>query len=761
MSLSVKVLEKQAGTLSRTAIASLGGLITSESTGYTGTTCSTTLVTTAGNHYWLMQGTSGTSFSLNYVTATDCAADKKIYIKGTLRTTTASVEGLYLYVTGSTGGSTLAAARYSPAQYTNYDLSAVVTLDGTFSGKVTLKWMLGNTPDATGSYLVVYNWTAIDLTAQFGAGDEPTAADLDAFFAWRWDGWTYKNYGLYEANGYGDSFYYASKIASHGLEYNDVVYIAESAKPWSLVYPLNDDWIITNTFENDARGDAASDVSYWTKTDYTSRVLFRTFSLNLREDIDASASMTFNCDSTWQPQIGMTVYIFDDTEYLFCGHITSATRRYVKSGFWQSDCVVSSLITDLQAKIWPLVAGSNTREVLTKLIARWVIGAGADYYSYGGLCFWLGNIDEGNTWSALYTNDDVTTAYSFINSMCQVAGLVLGVSGDRKIKAQSQTTTPTAAPRNITDALAPNVQNLQYSEDYNNYGNAVRMTGGYNALGELVSGSFSDSGAITEDTFAGNPTRYITYSDSNIIDENDADTAAEAYYYRFGAVIPGELSFTTTDLDYRPGQKVEVDLDNMGITSTKYMYIDSVTLYDPDGQRLLANVVCSNRDSSNFAAAPNRGSNAFITDLSSKVSQSVPAIKQDAGTFTPAFEGGTTAGTWTWTTQTGYYVRHGNMCFVSIRLRPATIADSPTGYLKLTGLPFTAAATPATQFMPAFCSGLSWETNMTQVQCNIVASSTTGSLYGSYNNGTSAIIPVGNIAASDDVRITGWYQITP
>lgn len=757
MSLSVKILEKQAGTLTRTAIASLGGLITSETTGYTGVNCDIALTTT-GNHFWELTGTSSIAISMDYATSVSCVTGHKIYITAEMGTITAGVEYLELYVQGTSGaGLILADQQANPVQNTWYTLSGIVDLTADTTGNIKLRFWGYDTPDITGTVVRVRNWTAIDLTAQFGAGSEPPAAELDAFFAWRWDGWTVKNYGLYEANGYGDSFYYASKIASHGLEYNDVVYIAESAKPWSLVYPLNDDWIITNTFENDARGTAASDVSYWTKTDYTSRVLFRTFSLNLREDIDASASMTFNCDSTWQPQIGMTVYIFDDSEYLFCGHITSATRRYVKAGFWQSDCVVSSLITDLQAKIWPLVAGNNTREVLTKLIARWVIGAGASYYAYGGLCFWLGNIDEGNTWSALYTNDDVTTAYSFINSMCQVAGLALGVTGERKIKAQNQTTTPAAAPRNITDAVSPTVWDLQYSEDYNNYGNAVRMTGGYNALGELVSGSFSDSGAITEDVFAGNPTRYITYSDSNIIDENDADTAAEAYYYRFGAVIPGELSFTTTDLDYRPGQKVEVDLDNLGITSTKYMYIDSVTLYDPDGQRLLANVVCSNRDSSNFAAAPNRGSNAFITDLSSKVSQSVPSIKQEASTFTPALAGSTAAGTWEYTTQTGYYVRHGNMIYINALMVVSSISDSPTGNLVLTGLPFSAMEMTY-QYLDVFSSGVAWGTGATVARVSIAPEATSGTFYGAQNNAATTVIAVGNVTAGDSIRITGWYQ---
>jgi hypothetical protein len=146
--------------------------------------------------------------------------------------------------------------------------------------------------------------------------------------------------------------------------------------------------------------------------------------------------------------------------------------------------------------------------------------------------------------------------------------------------------------------------------------------------------------------------------------------------------------------------------------------------------------------------------------MAQKIASIDSALTQSAGTFSPELAGSTDAGTWEYTTQSGYYVRHGNMCFVSIRINPSSIADSPTGSLIITGLPYTAVA-GANQVLPVMATGINWTASAVQLQIYIAASGTEATFYGTLNNGTWAAVPVGNIVATDDLIISGWYQITP
>ncbi len=59
------------------------------------------------------------------------------------------------------------------------------------------------------------------------------------------------------------------------------------------------------------------------------------------------------------------------------------------------------------------------------------------------------------------------------------------------------------------------------------------------------------------------------------------------------------------------------------------------------------------------------------------------------GTFTPAFVGGTTPGSFTYSIQTGRYYKIGNLCFVAISIE-GKVVTVPVGNFNITGLPFLA-----------------------------------------------------------------------
>jgi len=60
----------------------------------------------------------------------------------------------------------------------------------------------------------------------------------------------------------------------------------------------------------------------------------------------------------------------------------------------------------------------------------------------------------------------------------------------------------------------------------------------------------------------------------------------------------------------------------------------------------------------------------------------------EEGTFTPEFQGGTTAGTYTYSSQTGYYTKIGNLVYVNVGLSNVNTTNAGAGTMQISGLPF-------------------------------------------------------------------------
>lgn len=80
-----------------------------------------------------------------------------------------------------------------------------------------------------------------------------------------------------------------------------------------------------------------------------------------------------------------------------------------------------------------------------------------------------------------------------------------------------------------------------------------------------------------------------------------------------------------------------------------------------------------------------------ITDILARLDQleALSKLNYAKGTWTPAFQGAVTAGTFTYSTQSGRYTRVGNIVFARCRLIIATIPVAPAGGMRITGLPYT------------------------------------------------------------------------
>ena len=127
----------------------------------------------------------------------------------------------------------------------------------------------------------------------------------------------------------------------------------------------------------------------------------------------------------------------------------------------------------------------------------------------------------------------------------------------------------------------------------------------------------------------------------------------------------------------------------------------------------------------------------------------------EEGTFTPTIIGVTTAGAGTYTSQVGRYTKIGNRVFYHIRL--TWTAHTGTGFMRISGLPFTVSASGSLCPGAVVYSGLSAGASK-QVACYPIASTST--LYITAvdpNGGTNAEIPIDT--AVSYFAVSGHYEV--
>ena len=130
----------------------------------------------------------------------------------------------------------------------------------------------------------------------------------------------------------------------------------------------------------------------------------------------------------------------------------------------------------------------------------------------------------------------------------------------------------------------------------------------------------------------------------------------------------------------------------------------------------------------------------------------------EEGTFTPTVIGLTTAGTGTYTLQTGTYTKIGNrVCF---QTRMTWTAHTGTGDMAVAGLPFTSAITSNGQHAVSIqCSRLTFTaSSVIQGSVNINATTVALSSY-SVGGGVSSPIPVVSDPSGTQLLIAGTYRV--
>lgn len=121
----------------------------------------------------------------------------------------------------------------------------------------------------------------------------------------------------------------------------------------------------------------------------------------------------------------------------------------------------------------------------------------------------------------------------------------------------------------------------------------------------------------------------------------------------------------------------------------------------------------------------------------------------EEGTWTPVVEGSTTAGTGTYTTQTGQYVKIGQLVFVECNV--AWTAHTGTGNLYISGLPFSAATATVT-----FSVNVSALTFPGQLGAQIISSTK----FQMVTSSTGAALASLAIDTAATIRVSGCYRTT-
>lgn len=130
-----------------------------------------------------------------------------------------------------------------------------------------------------------------------------------------------------------------------------------------------------------------------------------------------------------------------------------------------------------------------------------------------------------------------------------------------------------------------------------------------------------------------------------------------------------------------------------------------------------------------------------------------------SGTWTGAYAGTTIAGTFTYSTNTGKYIRMGGLCWVWNRITITAIGVAPTGNMRITGLPFT-AATVNDPLTLGLVNNFNYAAASMELTLQTVLSTTQIALHEPQDNAADVPTPAANFTnAACDLIFSGWYQL--
>lgn len=141
----------------------------------------------------------------------------------------------------------------------------------------------------------------------------------------------------------------------------------------------------------------------------------------------------------------------------------------------------------------------------------------------------------------------------------------------------------------------------------------------------------------------------------------------------------------------------------------------------------------------------------------------INGITPEAGEFTPAVRGSSTAGTYELQTARGRYHRLGDVVFASIYIQlAAVVTGGGAGNLNVTGLPFAKLDRGFSYYPLGACilSGvdITANTNTIAVGFDVLTASSTLVFTQTIDNGANVAIPISAVAADDFIVCSIVYE---
>jgi hypothetical protein len=133
--------------------------------------------------------------------------------------------------------------------------------------------------------------------------------------------------------------------------------------------------------------------------------------------------------------------------------------------------------------------------------------------------------------------------------------------------------------------------------------------------------------------------------------------------------------------------------------------------------------------------------------------------REETGTFTPIYLGSTIAGTFTYTSQFGFYRVIDDLVFFWGTVAISAFSVAPTGTMSISGLPYTADATAGNTSSAYFggISNIDLSANAIQLIGDITG--TAIRLIEVFDNAANAILPAAQFDNNADasIRFAGFY----
>jgi hypothetical protein len=132
----------------------------------------------------------------------------------------------------------------------------------------------------------------------------------------------------------------------------------------------------------------------------------------------------------------------------------------------------------------------------------------------------------------------------------------------------------------------------------------------------------------------------------------------------------------------------------------------------------------------------------------------------EEGTWTPAIQGTSVAGTQTYAVLVGRYTKIGNMVYVTCYIQMSAKDAATSGDIRIVGLPFTSANT-GSLYQPLAVGMWSFDldANYTYVGAQTVPNTTQIELAQSGDNQTVATLDDANLLAASVITLSGCYRV--